>query len=256
MHRTTIEFARSIDEARRKDMLDMLNPDLPHGSWICKTWRNRIWKQNVDEHVVPMRPLRITAQEKRVKLTVRDADPPIAEFQALAPEFASLYGGGHHARWVNVVNLSALHRHNIATVLPFNVTDPTWPRLDNLGERVVVGTEGWSFAQNYKDYTETIQLQAQEEAVIGSLKRLGVEARLSEPGHIAKQVLQHLGGMWGIHLLADSETLKLLNEMAGGVRRRGDGEGEIEEVFERRARPEKRWSKLIAQRRNGTHCGK
>ena len=249
MHRTTIEFARSIDEARRKDMLAMLNPDLPRGSWAYKTWRTRIWKQYVDEHIVPTRPLRITAQEKRITLAVRDNHPPIADFRALAPDFASLYGGGHHARWVNVVNLSAFRRHDIATVLPFNVTDPTWPRVDHLGERVVVGTEGWSFAQIHKESTETIQLQTQEEAVIGSLKQLGVEAHLSEPGRIAKQVLHHLGGTWGIHLLADSDTLKLLNEMAGGVRKRGKDDGEIEEVFGRRSRSAKQWQDLIARRR-------
>jgi len=40
-------------------------------------------------------------------------------------------------------------------------------------------------------------------------------------------MLEHLGGLWGVHLLADLETLKLLNKMAGGFaaktkRRRND----------------------------------
>ena len=248
MHRTTIEFARSIDEARREDMLAMLSPELPGGSWVCKAWRNRIWERWEDELIVAPRPLRVTAQEKHVRMTVRGKNPPITNFQALAPDFASLYGGGSDRRWVNVVNLRAIPRQDIATLLPFNSTDPSWPNLNYSGERVIVGTEGWTFVQNYKESTETIRLQTQEEAVIGSLKRLGVEARLSEPGHIAKQVLHHLGGIWGVHLLADLETLKLLNEMAGGIRKRKDSEGEIEEVFERRTRPERKWNELIARR--------
>ena len=36
-------------------------------------------------------------------------------------------------------------------------------------------------------------------------------------------MLDHLGGLWGVHLLADLETLQLLNKMAGGLRRRAAG---------------------------------
>lgn len=247
MHRTTIEFARSIDEDQRNDLTAMLKPDLPRGSFAIKAWRNPIWEEYADGHVAPKRPLIITAQEKHEILKVPDEGTPKVDFQTLAPDFASLYGGRNHARWVNVVNLKSYSSLDIATVLPFNVTDPAWPPLDNLRDPVVIGTEGWAFTQDSKDDTQTIGLQTQEDAVIGSLKRLGVEARLSEPGKIAKQVLQHLGGIAGMSLLADIETLKLLNKMAGGIRKRGDDE--IEEVFERRARPEKLWIAHIAKRR-------
>ena len=249
MNSTTIEFARSIGEAQGKRILGMLSSNLPRGSWVWKPWRNRIWEKWEDERIEPPRPLRVTAQKKRVKLTVRGSGPPISDFEALDPDFASLYGGGHDARWVNVVNLRGLSRQDIATVFPFNVTDPAWPRLHYFGERVVVGTEGWSFVQRYKESTGSIQFQTHEEGVIGSLKRLGVEAHLSQPGHIAKQILHHLGGLTGVRLLADGETLKLLNKMAGGVRTRKDGKEETEEVFDRRTWPEQKWKKVIAQRR-------
>lgn len=247
MHHTTIEFSRSVDDSQRNDMLIMLNPDLPQGSWDYKTSRNRIWNRYENEYVVPKRPLRITAKEKRITLAVRDNETLKVDFQALDPDFASLYGGGHNTRWVNVVNLTAFRSHVIATVFPFNVTDMSWPRLDYLGKPVVVGTEGWSFSQQYKDSTQIINLLNHEEAVIGSLKRLGVEASLSEPGHIAKQVLHHLGGIWGIRFIADQETLKLLNKMAGGLRKRVKGNSEIEEVFEHRTSTEQEWKKLVAQ---------
>ena len=237
MHRTTIEFARSVDENQHKDMLAMLNSDLPRGSWDYKTSRDRIWEQRVNEHVIPTRPLRISAKEKRVTLSVQHSENSRVSFQSLDPEFASIYGGGQYARWVNVVNMLAIRNNVIATILPFNVTNRTWPRLDNLGKPVVVGTEGWSFAQDYKDSSQTVNLMSQEEAVIESLNRLGVESNLSEPGHIAKQILHHLGGIWGIRFLADIETLKVLNKMAGGLRKRVKGELETEEVFEHLNRP-------------------
>ncbi len=247
MHRTTIEFARSIEKSRHTGMLDLLNSELPRGSWGYKISRDRIWERQVNEHVVRTRLLRITAKEKRVTLSVRNNEKSIIDFQSLDPEFASLYGGGYNARWVNVVNLLGIRNHDIATILPFNVTNRTWPRLDNLGKPVVVGTEGWSFAQDYKDSSQTVILLSQEEAVIESLKRLGVEANLSEPGHIAKQILHHLGGIWGIRFLADIETLRVLNKMAGGLRTRVKGELETEEVFEHRTSPEQEWKKLISQ---------
>jgi hypothetical protein len=62
-------------------------------------------------------------------------------------------------------------------------------------------------------------------------------------------MLEHLGGLWGVHLLADVETLQLLNKMAGGLRRRASETETVEETFERRSAPLKDWSDLIARRK-------
>ena len=248
VHHTTIEFARSIEQDRRQESLGLLDSTGPRGKWSSKLWRSAVWDQRASQHADPPRRLQVTAQEKRMWITVPDLERPIAEFETLAPEFASMYGGGRHARWVNVVNLTAHHGNHIATVLPFNVTTPAWLRMSTTSDRVVVGTEGWSFSQRFKDASEHIRLNSHEEAVIESLKDLGVEATLSDPGHIAKQVLQHVGGLRGLRLLADPETLKLLNEMAGGTRRRKEAGAEMEEVFNRRTRSEPHWRAHLAKR--------
>ena len=62
-------------------------------------------------------------------------------------------------------------------------------------------------------------------------------------------MLEHLGGLWGTHLLADLETLELLNKMAGGVRRHKNEDFTVEETFERRTAPRKAWLDLIARRK-------
>ena len=250
MHRTTIEFARSISQQHQERSLALLDPTLPEGSWIWKSWRTAVWERHPNDHLPRARPLYVFAQEKSLTLSVRDSKPPAVEFLTLAPEFASLYGGGRHARWVNIVNLTSLHGNDVATVLPFNVATSAGPRMDLFAERVVVGTEGWSFPQKYKDVSQLICLHAQEDAIVDSLKHLGVQAHLSDSGRIAKEVLQHVGGLWGLHLVADPETLKLLNEMAGGTRTRKRGEAEAEEVFERRTRSERHWKVHVAKRRN------
>ena len=96
--------------------------------------------------------------------------------------------------------------------------------------------------------TVCIVLRAND-AIVGSLKQFGIKAELSEPGHIARQMLEHLGGLWGVHLLADINTLKLLNKMAGGFRRRSNEEDTVEETFELRTAPLKDWTDLISARK-------
>ena len=249
MHRTTVEFARSIAEDRQRACIAMLDPPPIGGSLVRKPWRTPVWEGQHRDSVEPARLLRITAQEKMLTLAVTDRTPPSTEFATLSPDFASLYGG-HQARWINVVRIFSSPRTDIATVLPLNVTNAAWSRMDLFHERVVVGTEGWSFPQRYKDSTQTICLLTQEDAVVTSLKDLGVSANLSDAGQIAKQVLQHLRGLSGLGLLAYPETLRLLNDMAAGSRKRNQDEVQVEEVFDPRTRSERRWKDHLAQRRN------
>ena len=248
MHRTIVEFARSIAEARQRDCVDKLDSSLPRGSCNSKHWRTPVWEQHRGEGMEPFRPLRVLAEERSLTLTVSDGDSPTTEFANLAPHFASLYGG-HRARWINVVSLVSFRPDEIATVLPPNVTNSEWPRMGSSLARVIVSTEGWSFPQRFKDSAQTVRLHTQEGAVVASLEHRGVKAVLSDAGQIAKQVLQHLRGLNGVGLLAYPDTLKLLNDMAVGLRIRNQGDVEVEEIFDPRTRTEKHWRDHLAERR-------
>ena len=248
----TIEFARSIDQRRRQESLSLLSSNRPRDEENRKSWPSFLSKHHTSHDVDPPRRLKITAKEKMFSIAVPDLERPTANFETLAPDFASMYGEGRHARWVNVVNLTSFQGNQVATVLPFNVSTPAWRGLSITADRVVVGTEGWSFAYRYRDSDAYIRLQSHEEAVIESLEQLGVEASLSDSGHIAKQVLQHAGGLRGLRLLADADTLKLLNKMAGGIRRRKEGTAEMEEMFDRRTRSEPHWKAHLAKRAKRT----
>ena len=247
MRPTTVEFARSIAEDRQRDCIAMLDSGLPNGSLARKPWRTPVWERQRGGRVEPARRLRVIARERTVTLTAGHDDPPRTEFASLSPDFASLYGDDR-ARWVNDVSLASIRRDDIATVLPLNITNSGWPNLDLSRERVVVGTEGWSFLQRFKDWTQTVQLYTQEDAVVASLEDLGIKAVLSDAGQVAKQVLQHLRGLRGLSLLAYPDTLKLLNTMAAGLRKRAHGETDVEEVFNPRTRPERRWKDHLAER--------
>jgi hypothetical protein len=246
MHGGTVEFARSIKEASAMAAIELLAP-MPEGTLSVKTWRTRVWVRHTNDLVRRDARLEITAKERRLSLDIEEGKIRSTKFDSLAPDFASAYGGGA-LRWVNAVKLTAYGTNEVATVVPFNTFDWTWPRLAYLGAKVTVGTEGWVFEQKFKDSTEMIQLNTPESIIVGTFKRAGIEAKLSEPGHIARQVLNHLGGLWGVHLLADRETLHLLNAMAGGLRKRKAGELQTEEEFDRRSKSIRDWEGLMGRR--------
>jgi hypothetical protein len=189
-----------------------------------------------------------TAGEKRVNLALKEERELSASVDTLAPDFASRYSGREH-RWANTVTLSVYGPDKIAPVLPFNTFDRSWPRLVFGGGQTIIGSEGWVFLQKYKNWNESLRLLSKEDAIIGSLKQFGIDAQLSEPGQIAKQMLDHLGGLWGVYLLADPDTLSLLNKMAGGLRRRSNDVETVEESFERRSAPLKDWIDHLSRRR-------
>lgn len=250
MHGGTIEFARSIDSTNAEHLASRIADGLPKGSVSLKFWRTAIWKKHFDQdRVFRDKRIEVTAKEERfVDIPLPDNDTSQTRVPSLSPDFAEEYGKGG-LRWTNVLDFSLNRRERFASILPFNTFDPTWPRLIPLSGRFLVGTEGWSFCHQYKERSNYIPLQSPDQAIIGWLEHHGIVARLSEPGHVAKQVLDHIGGLWGIHLLKDAETLEMLNTMAGGIRRTGKGENETEVLFDRRSKTLKQWHDHIEVRK-------
>jgi hypothetical protein len=249
MHHATVEFARSIARADAERMAEALSEMVPKGAFGAKHWRTRIWDMPDDDRVHSDGRLRVMAAERSQRLTVRDDGEARASFDTLSPEFASRYGGALHMRWVNTVGVSLYGDKHYAAVLPFNTFDRRWPRLAMGGDLVGVGREGWVFGQDHKNWNETLQLLRKEEAVSGMLKAKGIDAALSDPGHIATQMLDHLDGLWGVRLLAYPEILQLLNNMAGSVRRVTNDEHSVEQTFAGRSARAKDWIDLLAKLR-------
>jgi len=249
MHHSTIEFSRSINDETSKSLISKL-PKFPSGALAVKNWRNRIWVEHKDEFIMRDKRLEITVDETRASLVLNpERDSLYANFEALYPKFASTYGG-HDYRWVNAVRISTYGSEVVGSVLPFNTFQRIWPRLETLGgEATLIGTEGWIYPQRFKKSDQSIRFLTKEDAIIGALKQMGVEAKLSDPGHIAKQMLEHLGRLWSVKALADLKTIELLNKMAGGLRRKSNMTDTIEESFERHSVPVKDWVDLIERRK-------
>jgi len=248
MHHSTIEFGRSISKETVVSLTSNLSKDLPIGSYAIKHWRTSIWQETKDDHlVIRDKRKKVTCSERKASIKIDASGDLIAQFDSLSPEFASQFGG--EGRWVNCVSVSPWSQKKIASVLPFNTFDRTWPKLGFGGDLVAVGSEGWVFEQQHKNWSEFISFLTNEEAIVGMLKQQGIEAVLSEPGHIAKQMLEQLGDLFSVGLFRDEQTLKLLNKMAGGIRRSSDKTGELIEYFENRTAPLKVWIDLIERRK-------
>lgn len=259
MRHATIELSRSISQQQADTIVDLLKSALPKpakaekgiGPLVVKPWRNAVWERHDNALMRSPKRMKLTVTEQRHSIDLSSDGKLRTEFQTLSPEFAEQYGG-HDLRWVNSLQVSAYGRERIATILPFNIMDRSWPRISLGSEPVLIGTEGWSFSQRYKRASQYIEFMSPEDALIGFLERQDVKATLSEPGHIAKQILENVRGLWGVNLFSDSETLKLLNTMVGGIRKRGAkfSKDEIEELFDRRSKPVKEWTDLISRRRS------
>lgn len=245
MHNATIEFGRSIPKETAEALIRTLKPGLPKGALSVKHWRNAIWIDHRDDRIHRNQRLKVLAKEQRVDIALSDGLH--TNFATVEPDFSTRFGKGDH-RWVNVLKIANYSDRNIAAVLPFNTFDRNWPRLAGPGEQIAVGSEGWVFPQQFKNLGQYVQFLDSNDAIVGSLNQFGVKAELSEPGHIARQMLEHLGGLWGVHLIADIGTLKLLNKMAGGLRRKRNEAETVEERFDLRTAPLKDWIDLISAR--------
>jgi hypothetical protein len=210
----------------------------------------RVWEVFHDRRSRSPSRMKVTAEDQAIELEV-DSNHRETRFSPLSPSFVERFAG-HGFRWANVVQFYG-SRANDVTALPFNNFDLTWPIRNMVEDRVQIGSEGWVYGRNTKEYTQTLHLPTPEEAIFSWLKLLGIKAALSEPGHIAKQILERVGSIWGMGLLADEGTLALLNRMAPTVRRRVSqaNNGEVlEEVYEGRFVPLQDWDRVLKKHRH------
>jgi hypothetical protein len=243
----TIEFGRSIGKERAEALArDAGLGALQDCGWAFKLWYDRIWDDDTDDRVARPRPVLLTAAEADHELTVADEGGPNVRFPDLAPDFAPEHDY-RSARWANVVRLQNYGSDDrLALVLPSSFTDvKTWRFRSS--DAAFVAREGFVLPQRYKGLRHYLRLLTGTQAVTAWLHEHGVEASPSDPGHIAEQILLSVGGIGGTPLLADRDTLKLLDRMAKSVRRHADGT--IEE-FEDRAIGVDRWKALVHRRTN------
>jgi hypothetical protein len=254
MHRVTIEKSRSISEEDAKKTILPHFTDLPKGSYSMKYWRTRIWDVDYKDHFIqhPERAI-VTADKSDETIQLKD-DSLYGTFNTLAPKFSEQYSSSRN-RWANVVQISSPYEGtNVALSLPFNTLDRSWP-FSHMGE-FACGREGWVFLQDYKSTNEYIKFIKHEDAFSSWFELYNLKTQWSEPGRIARQMLQSLNGFWGLYLVDDKESIQFINKHASSTRiRTNDDSGEVlEEDFSGRSASIDDWQAMIQRRKAaGSH---
>ena len=254
MHRITIEIARSISEELAKETVLPHFKDSPNGSYSIKYWRTRIWDVSYRNCFVqqPVRAL-VTAEESDQTIELKD-ESSMSIFNTLAPPFAQQYSGSRN-RWANVVQISSPYEGTkVALSLPFNTFDRSWP-FNRMGE-FACGREGWVFLQDHKSENEYVSFLKHEDAFSNWFERFSLKTRWSEPGRIAKQMIDSLGGFGGLYLFDDKEAIQFINKHALSTRKRSNDDSSevVEEDFSGRSASIDAWQAMIQKRKaTGSH---
>lgn len=248
MHHSTIQFGRSISKQKARTLTESLIHDVPSGAMMFKYWKNPIWNENPSETPRQFERLSVYAKEHGVEIQFEPTKRNVSTFTTLTPDFSSDQSLSHHG-WVNVLKFDRLPTLDFATTLPFNALNRNWPRTLIGSDEVLIGKEGWVFQQNFSRSSEFIHMLSPQQAIVGSLRALGVDAVMSEPGNIAWQMLEQLEGPLGAHIIADIDTLKLLNNMAVSLKRKSNAQDAVEESFSQRTASIKSWHDLLARRK-------
>lgn len=243
-----LQFGRSISEEKaRAAVADVGLTQLSDTRWALQHWYDRIWDLDRTDLIAQPERARLSAATSDFEVNVgRDPSYRNCRFTSLAPDFATPHGDGS-ARWVNVLKLQTYGEdENLALTLPSSFTGDESQGL-RLGSAALISREGFVLPQRYKQHREYLRLFTGREAVIAWLEMQGLKAEPSDPGRIADQIFASLGGLWGVPLIANRETLRLLDEMSKSVRKHTDGR--VEE-FPDRTIEVKRWKDHIHRRAN------
>jgi hypothetical protein len=210
MIRPVCIFARSIPE---KDIEGLHRKYLwvdKEGANCLQTWYPPVWRPSPEFTVRRTRPT-VTATEKNVNVAL-DIEKPHVQFESLSPVFADRFGGEN--RWANVIRLRDwTYKDRIATVFPTDFRVQAVPKF-SMGEHLLSTTEGLVSFPRFKDIPHHWTLIEGREAIELWLKRASITCRLSESGRATQQIIQTLGGFWGIRSIAHRGILELLDNMA------------------------------------------
>jgi len=175
-------------------------------------WYPPIWRPSSENVVRTMRPT-LSGAEKKFDTPVV-VDTPTIHFDGLYPEFADDYGNEN--RWANVVSLKEWTKTGqIATVFPCDYKNPALPKFEiSLLSFLLPTTEGFVIFPQFKNLPERWDMLDGTTAINKWLKTHQINAALSDAGRATQQIVQTLGGFWGVASFAHPKIVKVLNDMS------------------------------------------
>jgi len=194
-----------------KFVLDMSYP---------RVWKRWAWDKDGVESCS------LQADSKRVDLPKSDNQINI---KTLDPKFVSKYDATGQPRFVNEIDIHFYGgSESLAEVLPEGGKN-TIRAIESVGYREVrFSRKGIAFLLHYTNWNITFKLPEAEELFREWLIDSGWQKiELSPPGKIAKQLINHLGGVGRISILSTRGIVSLLGKMAGNNRALSEVKGEV-----------------------------
>ena len=211
MIQPTSMFSRSIPENEIENIYKKYLCVDKKGANAIQKWYPPIWRPTPEIMVRTTRPT-LNAEEKRIDIPI-DLDKPEIRFDPLFPNFTKDYG--NRFRWANVVQLKdSSYKDRIATVFPRNYKNPSFPKFRLGGEHLLPTNEGLVIFPRYKNFPERWDLIDGTTAFNTWFKDNKISAVLSDAGRCTQQVIQTLGGFWGVRSIAHEGIIRLLDEMS------------------------------------------
>lgn len=207
----TVIFSRSISDNESDKIHEKYFKVDKKGTSSIQKWYPSLWRPSPEFVVRTTRPT-VNAQEKRIDMSV-DLEKPAITFDNLWPKFASKYGNKN--RFANAIEIRCWDdKDQFATTFPCDYRNPLFPNFRLGREHLLPTTEGIVFFPEYKNLSERWELCSGTDALNTWFKKNKIIAMLSDAGRATQQIIQTLGGFWGVGKLANSGIVELLNEMS------------------------------------------
>ncbi len=213
----TLQKGRSISEADAQDFLTFLDIKLDDATKQSKIsarfWYPRIWDEWAREKDGG------ESSEFEAKTAQRDLSGNLKsiDFKTLSPEFLARFGGHGTPRFANEIQLRTYGDTEVlAEVMPQGDAELA-SKIGGYGHNEWrLSKKGLVYLSQHTEWTVHLPLPKAEPVFLDWMKSLGwTEAKISSAGHVGKQLIKHLGGIWGIETIRNEKLLGLLGTLTG-----------------------------------------
>lgn len=214
-HRATIIKSRNTTEKEVNDFYTSLNITLPEpndgGVISFQRWYPRLWddwaRQNTDEEVTPA-----YSSEKEIELQKGQTE---LRFKTPNPEFELFGFSSEHPRFAVEIDSRVYgSKELLAEVIPLGGEQVSRAVGKYYLREWRISRAGPVYLADYPNWTIDYEIPLAEPIMIAWFKERGWKIDISSSGKVAKQMIRHLGGSWGIAQLKQEKLIKLLQELS------------------------------------------
>lgn len=157
-----------------------------------------------------LRPL-LTVDEKEAEYSFGLNDNPV-KLDSLKPSFGNEHRG--NCKWANVIKLRSWVDRSINTVFPINFRNPKYPNSYLGGDFLLPTSEGLTLLPNAISNTEYVEIKTCSDAISAWFKSQDITTIQSDAGRSTQQIIDTLGGFFGVRALTSKKIIEVLNKIA------------------------------------------